>query len=65
MQFKLVSPFKPSPGQEKAVEQLIKRTSQQKTNTILGITGSGKSVTSDTDVIIRKNKIESKEKLDN
>ncbi len=43
MQFKLVSPFKTSPGQETAVKKLINNFSTKEKQTLLGITGSGKT----------------------
>ena len=43
MQFELVAPFKMSPGQETAVEQLVKNFSTKDKQTLLGITGSGKT----------------------
>ncbi len=43
MQFELVSPYKISPGQESAVEQLVNNFSTQHKQTLLGITGSGKT----------------------
>lgn len=43
MQFKLVSPFKTSPGQETAVKKLIDNFSTKEKQTLLGITGSGKT----------------------
>lgn len=43
MQFELVSPFKPSPGQVTAVEQLVNNFSTKDKQTLLGITGSGKT----------------------
>ena len=43
MQFELVAPFKMSPGQETAVEQLVKNLSTKSKQTLLGITGSGKT----------------------
>ena len=43
MQFDLVAPFKPSPGQEVAVEQLVKNFFTENKQTLLGITGSGKT----------------------
>ncbi|MDD3792015.1 MAG: excinuclease ABC subunit UvrB [Candidatus Bathyarchaeota archaeon] len=43
MQFQLVSPYKMSPGQEAAVEQLTKNFSVKDKQTLLGITGSGKT----------------------
>lgn len=43
MQFKLVSPFKSSPGQAAAVEKLVKNFAAKDKQTLLGITGSGKT----------------------
>ena len=43
MQFELVSPFKTSPGQETAVNKLVENFSQKEKQTLLGITGSGKT----------------------
>ena len=43
LQFELVAPFKMSPGQETAVEQLVKNFSTKDKQTLLGITGSGKT----------------------
>ena len=43
MQFELVSPYKISPGQEAAVEQLTKNFQTKEKQTLLGITGSGKT----------------------
>jgi excinuclease ABC subunit B len=43
MQFQLVSPYSASPGQEEAIEQLVKRFAKTKKQTLLGITGSGKT----------------------
>jgi excinuclease ABC subunit B len=43
MQFELVSPYKISPGQENAVEQLIQNYQKKDKQTLLGITGSGKT----------------------
>jgi len=43
MQFELVAPFKMSPGQETAVEQLVQNFSTKPKQTLLGITGSGKT----------------------
>ena len=55
VQFELIAPYKMSPGQADAVEKLADNFSKKDKQTLLGITGSGKSVISDTDVIIRKN----------
>ena len=43
MQFELVAPFQISPGQQAAVEQLVKNFSTNPKQTLLGITGSGKT----------------------
>ncbi|XHH09742.1 MAG: excinuclease ABC subunit UvrB [Candidatus Bathyarchaeia archaeon] len=43
MQFELVSPFKASPGQEEAVEKLVENYKKKEKQTLLGITGSGKT----------------------
>ena len=43
MQFQLDAPFQPSPGQETAVDQLAKNFSNKEKQTLLGITGSGKT----------------------
>ena len=44
--FKLVSPFQPSPEQEKAIGKLVQGTKESKQNqTLLGVTGSGKTFT--------------------
>ncbi len=43
MQFELVAPFKTSPGQQAAVEQLVKNFPIKPKQTLLGITGSGKT----------------------
>jgi excinuclease ABC subunit B len=43
MQFQLVAPFQTSPGQEKAVEQIVKNFEVKDKQTLLGITGSGKT----------------------
>ena len=43
MKFKLVSPFSPSPGQQEAIDNLVKDFSKKKKQTLLGITGSGKT----------------------
>jgi excinuclease ABC subunit B len=43
VQFELVSPYKISPGQETAVEQLIQNFQKKDKQTLLGITGSGKT----------------------
>jgi excinuclease ABC subunit B len=43
MQFELIAPFKMSPGQETAVDQLVQNFSTKPKQTLLGITGSGKT----------------------
>jgi excinuclease ABC subunit B len=43
MKFKLTSPYKMSPGQESAIEQLVKNYQKKDKQTLLGITGSGKT----------------------
>jgi excinuclease ABC subunit B len=43
VQFDLVAPFQTSPGQQAAVEQLVKNFSTKDKQTLLGITGSGKT----------------------
>jgi excinuclease ABC subunit B len=43
MQFELVAPFKISPGQQAAVEQLVEDFSIKPKQTLIGITGSGKT----------------------
>jgi excinuclease ABC subunit B len=43
MQFHLTAPFKPSPGQEKAVEEIVANFAVKDKQTLLGITGSGKT----------------------
>ena len=43
MQFQLVAPFVQSPGQQKAVNQLVDNFSSEEKQTLLGITGSGKT----------------------
>jgi len=43
VQFELVAPFQISPGQQAAVEQLVKNFSTNPKQTLLGITGSGKT----------------------
>ncbi|MFC1486981.1 excinuclease ABC subunit UvrB [Thermoproteota archaeon] len=43
MQFELVTPYHASPGQEEAIEQLVKRFAKKEKQTLLGITGSGKT----------------------
>jgi excinuclease ABC subunit B len=43
MQFQLVAPFEQSPGQQIAVNQLVDNFSKNERQTLLGITGSGKT----------------------
>lgn len=43
MEFQLIAPFKTSPGQEAAVEKLAKNFVTKEKQTLLGITGSGKT----------------------
>ena len=43
MQFQLTAPFQPSPGQQKAVTQLVDNFAKKEKQTLLGITGSGKT----------------------
>ena len=43
MQFQLIAPYQTSPGQEAAVNQLVSNFSKKEKQTILGITGSGKT----------------------
>jgi excinuclease ABC subunit B len=43
MKFNLVAPFKMSPGQEEAMKQLIGNFQDKDAQTLLGITGSGKT----------------------
>ena len=43
MQFELIAPYQISPGQKAAVEQLVKNFSTKQKQTLLGITGSGKT----------------------
>jgi excinuclease ABC subunit B len=43
MQFQLVAPFKQSPGQKIAVNQLVDNFYKKEKQTLLGITGSGKT----------------------
>ena len=43
MQFQLIAPFKQSPGQQIAVNQLVDGFSKKEKQTLLGITGSGKT----------------------
>ena len=43
MKFQLVSPYSPSPGQEEAINKLTKGFTKKQKQTLLGITGSGKT----------------------
>lgn len=43
MHFELKAPYKPSPGQKEAIESIVKGFSRAKKQTLLGITGSGKT----------------------
>ena len=43
MQFELSAPFKTSPGQETAVNQIVDNFSAKNKQTLLGLTGSGKT----------------------
>ena len=43
MQFELITPYQISPGQQAAVEQLVKNFPKKPKQTLLGITGSGKT----------------------
>jgi excinuclease ABC subunit B len=43
VQFELIAPYQISPGQQAAVEQLVKNFSTKPKQTLLGITGSGKT----------------------
>jgi len=43
LQFELVAPYKISPGQQDAVEKLVKNYQAKDKQTLLGITGSGKT----------------------
>jgi excinuclease ABC subunit B len=43
MRFELDAPFKISPGQEKAVDQLVNNFATKSKQTLLGLTGSGKT----------------------
>jgi excinuclease ABC subunit B len=43
MQFELIAPFQASPGQIAAVEKLVKNFATKEKQTLLGITGSGKT----------------------
>ena len=43
MKFQLVSPYSPSPGQEEAINKLMKGFTKKQKQTLLGITGSGKT----------------------
>ena len=43
MQFQLTAPFQPSPGQQTAVNKIVENFSKKQKQTLLGITGSGKT----------------------
>jgi len=43
MQFQLNAPFQPSPGQQTTVDKLVENFSKKQKQTLLGITGSGKT----------------------
>ena len=43
MQFELKAPFEPSPGQEAAVQKIVEAFSRKQKQTLLGITGCGKT----------------------
>ena len=43
MPFELIAPFKTSPGQEKAVDQIVANFASREKQTLLGLTGSGKT----------------------
>src|ERR1700733_6923578 len=43
MKFNLKAPYKKSPGQEQAIEQIVAGFSKVQKQTLLGITGSGKT----------------------
>ncbi|HEX9261909.1 MAG TPA: excinuclease ABC subunit UvrB [Candidatus Bathyarchaeia archaeon] len=43
MQFQLTAPFQPSPGQQTAVNKIVENLSKKQKQTLLGITGSGKT----------------------
>ncbi len=43
MQFELKAPFEPSPGQEAAVQKIVEDFSRKQKQTLLGITGCGKT----------------------
>ena len=54
--FKLSTNYTPAGDQPKAIEALIKGVRRgDRHQTLLGVTGSGKSVTGDTPVLIRHN----------
>ncbi|MEK7172805.1 MAG: hypothetical protein AAB740_02415, partial [Patescibacteria group bacterium] len=55
--FKLVSKFKPTGDQPKAIRQLVKNLNGGSSDQVLlGVTGSGKSITSETPIFIKQNK---------
>jgi excinuclease ABC B subunit len=55
MDFKLKAPFKPAGSQPEAIKQLVKGIKDKKHfQTLLGVTGSGKSVTWDSEVLIKR-----------
>jgi len=43
VEFELKAPFQPSPGQEAAVQKIVENFSKKEKQTLLGITGSGKT----------------------
>ena len=43
MQFELIAPYQASPGQVAAVEKIVKNFATKEKQTLLGITGSGKT----------------------
>ncbi|OIO25939.1 hypothetical protein AUJ14_03050 [Candidatus Micrarchaeota archaeon CG1_02_55_22] len=55
MQFKLVSDFSPTGDQPQAIAALTTGIAAKKRQTLLGVTGSGKSTTGDATVLVRKN----------
>ncbi len=52
MDFKLIADMKPKGDQPKAIEKLVECTKKHKLNTLLGVTGSGKSLTPDELVLL-------------